>query len=263
MKRLNKVVTFEDEGTTYPNPEMANEEEYLSGTKKSLEEIVICYSKKCVWINCYKPAKKRCSRCKWAYYCCAGHQRMDWEGVYSSHADVCEKAAGPLFRDAPLVYACTRKNASHSTTPLNVMIRRDEVFLGSTEDYIAVIEWGLQQPQLRPENEKESVDLFRSTLSKTENEVGLKILRLLLRYNVTPIGWTRLTKLAVSSNRYYSVAQQDIIDLIYKVNLRRVWMETEAVLGGWRPWTHSQYVRTYRNALRTLVVLAKASRVRV
>lgn len=245
---------------------MTNEVECHRTITKSVEEIFIQCLKRCLY--CKQTTKKRCSRCKWAYYCCRDHQRTHWNYSTSpvtpgiGHKYVCEKPFGPLFRDTPLVCAFLGKYtpAWRTKTALEYVIRYRRL-VGSHENHIAVIEWALQQAQLRPEGFIESVYLFYATLFNAENGEGIKIARLLLRYNVTPNEWM----LRWNPGTYHYVgtneARDDIINIIHKANRRRLCMERETARLGWRPWTHQRYARAYRDTLRTLVVLAKAPRV--
>ncbi len=245
----------------------------LSRTTKSLEQIVVRCLKTCE--ICGKTTKKRCSRCKGVYYCCEEHQRMHWnsEGYASTsrnHQKTCFAIPSQLFKDTPLVYIFMKKY----TPPPGTLTALEHVINfhrlnGSHKEHMAVIEWALQQAQLRPGSARESTQLFHGALSNASQPMshGVKITRLLLRYNVSPPPYDNLHHYQRNTGwRYHPLSvvsrRSNIMNIINKAIEARRLMKTGKARLGWRPWTHQQYTKAYRDTLRTLAVLAKASRAR-
>lgn len=216
---------------------------------------------------CGKVAKKHCSICKWAYYCCKEHQRKHWGNkgpayLDSCHKDVCNEPRFGLFEKAPLVYIFIRRFAKGIGGVLENIVRGRFRFQAgphplSHRVHIAVVEWALQQPHLRPHTTRRSARLFTVVLAHSKGYWGIRVARLLLYAGVTPEMWTPPTEYL------RRVEDVRVFTILNKAKVRSVWMERETAGLGWRPWTHQRYARAYRDTMRTLAVLAKASRARV
>jgi hypothetical protein len=194
---------------------------------------------------------------------------MHWnsEGYASTsrnHQKTCFAIPSQLFKDTPLVYIFMKKyTPPHGTLTALEHVINFRRLIGSHKEHMAVIEWALQQAQLRPGTPRESTQLFNGALSNASQPMshGVKITRLLLRYNVSPPfnsnEWNLMRHFYPGKDK----AGSNVMNIVYKAIQARRLMEHEPARSGWRPWTHWNYARAYRDTMHTLVVLAKAPRV--